>query len=510
MTLASHNATPYEELTSRLHEIQTLHSIQATLGWDQETMMPPRGAPARSEQLSMIAALVHERRTDPRMGELIARCELDESIVSDPAKRANLRELRRDYERATKLPTSLVRELTQTGSLSMNAWKDARERSDYPAFAPWLEKVVELNRQKAACLTGSAEPAARYDALLDEYEPDARSADIERVFGELRGELVPLIQSIADSGRQPDDAPLRTPAPIAGQEALGRFVLQRIGFDLEAGRLDTSTHPFCEGAAAGDTRLTTRYTECGFPDALSSTMHEAGHGLYEQGLPKAEYPGQPLSDSVSFGIHESQSRMWENMVGRSLEFWEWLLPEAKRLLGASVADFSPDDLYRVVNRVQPGLIRVDADEATYNLHIMLRFDLERALLAGDLSVAELPAAWNERVRQDLGLEVPDDRRGCLQDIHWSMTAIGYFPTYTLGNLYSAQLWETIRAEIGDVHEQFRRGEFAALLGWLREKVHTHGRRFTAAELCERATGRPLSAKPLVDYLHAKAQAIYAV
>jgi carboxypeptidase Taq len=295
------------------------------------------------------------------------------------------------------------------------------------------------------------------------------------------------------------------------QEAFSRGVVERMGFDFNAGRLDVSTHPFCESAGPGDTRLTTRYEPGQLLSALHGTMHETGHGLYEQGLPKDERFGQPLAEAASMGIHESQSRMWENFVGRARPFWEWALPELQRQAGdPAVSALDVDTVYRGLNTVHANLIRIESDEATYNLHIMLRYDLERAMLKGDLSVADLPGAWNDRMRSDLGLEVPDDRQGVLQDIHWSMGAIGYFPTYTLGNLYAAQLWDAIGAALPDLDAQLRRGELSGLLGWLRANVHAHGRRYTASELCQRATGRPLSHEPLLRYLEGKLRPIYGL
>jgi carboxypeptidase Taq len=298
---------------------------------------------------------------------------------------------------------------------------------------------------------------------------------------------------------------------VEKQIAFGRGVVERMGFDFAAGRLDVSTHPFCEGAGPGDTRLTTRYEAGELLSALHGTMHETGHGLYEQGLPKAERFGQPLAEAASMGIHESQSRMWENFVGRSRAFWTWALPELQRLADdPTVSALDVETVYRGLNAVNPNLIRIESDEATYNLHIMLRYDLERAMLKGDLSVTDLPAAWNDRMRSDLGLEVPDDRQGVLQDIHWSMGAIGYFPTYTLGNLYAAQLWEGIGAALPDLDAQLARGELGGLLGWLRTNVHMHGRRYTAPVLCERATGRPLSHEPLLRYLEGKLRPVYGL
>ncbi len=485
----------YPQLLRELRETAVLGAAAAALAWDQETMMPPAGAGLRADQLALLAGIAHERRTAERVGNLIAACEADPALRDDPAATANLREIRRDYDRATRLPTALVRELAQTRSLALEAWKDAREASEFERFAPWLERILDLSRSVASCYSAGT-GADAYDALLNEYEPGMRATELERIFAAVRQGLAPLVAEIAARNRHPDDAAARVALPIPTQIAFNQAVAARIGFDFSAGRIDTSTHPFCEGLGPGDTRLTTRFRETGFPEALSSTMHEAGHGLYEQGLRKAERFGQPLGEAVSLGIHESQSRLWENMVGRSQPFWQWALPEARRAFGSAVERFTPTDLYRTVNRVMPGLIRVESDEATYNLHVMLRFDLERALLAGDLAVADLPAAWNERMFADLGLEVPDARNGALQDIHWSMGMIGYFPTYTLGNLYAAQFWAAARRELPALDAQIAAGEVGPLLGWLRENLHRHGRRYSAAALCERVTGEALGPEPL--------------
>lgn len=509
MTRATTEHPEYTELAKALREAATLASVAGTLSWDQETMMPPAAAPFRAEQLAAVSALAHERAAAPRIGELLAVCEADRELTANPVIADALREVRRDYDRAVKLPTSLVREMAETTSRALEAWKGAREASDFSAFAPWLERVVRLNRARAECY-GAGTPTEMYDVLMDEYEPGMTAAEVEPLFASLRDGLTPLIREITSSGNRPDDSLHRIRLPIAAQVEFNRRVAERIGFDLSAGRLDTSTHPFCQGIGPGDTRLTTRYREDGFPEALSSTLHEAGHGLYEQGLPKDEHFGLPLADSTSLGIHESQSRMWENFVGRSRAFWEWALPEAKAAFGAPLEGIDVEQAYRAMNLVEPSLVRVESDEATYNLHIMLRFDLERALLTGNLPVDELPSAWNERVRQDLGLDVPDDRRGVLQDIHWAMGAIGYFPTYTLGNLYAAQLWRTLSGEVPGLESGFRRGEFAPLLDWLREKVHAPGRRFTAPELCRRVTGEALDHRPLLEYLEGKLRAVYRI
>jgi carboxypeptidase Taq len=505
----SHPAA-YTELMRLTREAATLRSAASLLGWDQETCMPPGAAEFRAEQLALMSSLVHERQTSPRVGELLARCEADGVLAGDPAAAANLRELRRDFERATRLPVALVHEMAETSSRAMHVWRDAREKNDFAAFAPWLEKTVGLVRRKAEAY-GWAEGGVPYDALLEEFEPGMTTARVTQTFDALRAGLAPLIRAVAESGVAPETGWQQTRVPVDRQAAFNLGVVRRMGFDLDAGRLDISAHPFCDGIAPGDTRLTTRYAEDQFPSALAATMHETGHALYEQNLPKAAHFGEPLAEAASTGIHESQSRTWENLVGRSRPFWEWALPEIQRAFDVpELSRLSVETAYRGMNVIRPSLVRIESDEATYNLHIMLRFDLERALLSGDLKVADLPAAWNERMRADLGVEVPDDARGCLQDIHWSMGAFGYFPTYTLGNLYAAQFWAALREALPGIDDDLRRGEFGSLLGWLKENVHAHGRRYTAPELCERMTGRPLGHEALLRYLEAKVRPIYGL
>jgi len=500
-------SNPYAELAARLREAATFTSIRSLLAWDQETMMPSRAAEFRAEEMALISALEHERLTAPRTGELLAACEADPSLGADEAAAANLREARRDYDRATRIPTDLVAEMARTTSQAVEAWKEARRTSDFPAFRPWLERIVELSVRRARCL-GAPPGGELYDALLDDYEPGVTAARIDGTFGPLREALAPLIAEIAGSPLRPGEPVRRVRVPIDRQVEFNRRVAERIGFDFSSGRLDVSTHPFTEGLAPGDTRITTRYAEDRFTEAVGSTIHETGHALYEQGLPKGALHGQPLAQAAGLGMHESQSRLWENHVGRSRAFWEWALPEATGLFGAAIDGIGVDDVHAAVNRVQPSLIRVEADEATYSLHVMLRFDLERAMVRGDLAVADVPAAWNDRIRADLGLEVPDDRHGCLQDIHWSSAAIGYFPTYTLGTLYAAQIWEAIVDALPDVEGRMARGDFAPVLHWLRENVHAHGRRYRAADLCARITGRPLGHDALFRHLNAKLRPLY--
>ncbi|MBA4038991.1 MAG: carboxypeptidase M32 [Planctomyces sp.] len=510
----------HAQLLAHLGAAGALASVAALIGWDQETYMPPAAAAARAAQAEELSRVVHQRRTDPRLGALLRGCQADPALArpADGPTAASLRQALRDYDRLTRLPEALVAELAKAGSLAQEAWKKARAENDFAAFAPHLERMLELTRHKARKLaepapagtasagTATAGPSEPYDALLDEYEPGATAAQLETVFEPLRARLSGLVARVAPRSRASALRPLAAVTrrtTQAAQHALGRAVLGAVGFDLDAGRLDVTAHPFCSGIAAGDTRLTTRYTAATFLEPLYATLHEGGHGLYEQGLPKAEHPGTPLSEAVSLGVHESQSRLWENFVGRSRAFWRWALPLAKKTLGAGARSLTLDAVYAAANHVRPSLIRVEADEATYNLHVMVRFRLERELIAGDLRVRDLPRAWNTLYRDILGVRVPDDRRGCLQDVHWSFGLIGYFPTYTLGNLYAAQLWEAVRRDVPTLEGDIARGRFGGLLGWLRQRIHRHGRRYTAAELCQRATGAALSPEPLLRHLEGK-------
>ncbi|MFM9957272.1 MAG: carboxypeptidase M32 [Phycisphaerales bacterium] len=501
--------SPYTSLMVRLRENAVIESANRVLSYDQETVMPDRGAELRSQQLEAMSALVHSRKTSKELGELLAACEGDGSLKADPIASSNLRELRRDYDLATKLPTELVAEMAKCSSLGMHAWKEARQKSDFALFLPWMKKTVELYRRKAECYGGGRAPAGGelYDLLLDEYEPGMTAAKTRAIFGPLRDRLVPLIDRVLRS-KGPDESTAKLEFPIEKQAAFCTMVATKIGFDYSAGRMDVSTHPFCDGIGPGDTRMTNRYRPDGWADSLSTAMHESGHALYEQGLPKADCFGQPVAEAISLGIHESQSRLWENLVGRSLPFWKWASKEAAGLLGPAMSGASPEAIYKAVNVVRPNFIRVESDELTYNLHIMLRFDLERAMIAGELDPVDLPGEWNKRIKSDLGLTVPDDRRGCLQDVHWSMGLVGYFPTYTFGNLYSAQFWEAIKRDIPDRDEQMARGEFTPILNWLRTNIHAHGRRYRAGELCEKITGKPLSHDPLMRHLEAKVAAVY--
>jgi carboxypeptidase Taq len=363
---------------------------------------------------------------------------------------------------------------------------------------------VRLKRHEAQCLGAADHP---YDALLDEYEPGSRARDLAPVFEAIRRELVPLVAAIADAPRRPDPSILRREVPVDRQRVFGELMAAAVGFDFQKGRLDTAAHPFCSGIGPGDCRLTTRYHLADFADAFFSILHEVGHGLYEQGLDPAHF-GTPMGEAVSLGIHESQSRLWENAVGRSRPFWEYAFPLARRIFHGTFHDVTPEAFHFAVNRVEPSAIRVQADEVTYNLHILVRFELEQALLSGDLPPGDVPASWDERYRHYLGIRPRDDAEGCLQDIHWSAGLIGYFPTYTLGNLYAAQLFTRAEEELGGLDEPFTRGDFAGLLGWLRERVHRHGHRCRPATLIERVTGSPPDHRPLVHALRRKYGDLY--
>ncbi len=497
----------YLDLIEHIRRASLLSSTCSLLSWDQETMMPAKGLAYRTDQMALLARLSHEHFTDPRIGHWLDTCEADPALTTSPtsASAVNLREIRRDYDKATRLPTDLVEALARTTSEAKAAWVDARRDNNFPGFAPYLRRVVELNIRKAECFgwAGDGEP---WDALADGYEAGLNAAYVTSVFTPLRPRLVALIEALGEAA-QLDDAFDRLVLPVPKQDAFVRDIVAALGFDFDAGRLDTSAHPFCSGTHCFDVRMTTRFHENMLNDALGSTMHETGHGIYNQGLPP-EHIGTPRGEPVGLSIHESQSRLWENQVGRSRAFWSWAYPKLRDHFGDAARGLTEDQVYAGANRVAPSLIRVEADEATYNLHIMVRFELERELLNGSLDVSDLPGAWNARYREYLGIDVPDDAHGCLQDIHWSMGAIGYFPTYTLGNLYAAQFFEAARDELGDLDAMFSVGDFEPLRSWLNEKIHRLGMTYTSAELCEHVTGKPLSHEPLMRHLEGKLRPLY--
>ena len=474
--------------------------------------------------MALLSGLHHERATDPRIGELLAIVE--ESALTEPGSvtGVNVRELRRNYDRRVRLPRALVEELARTTSMAQSEWVPSRAASDFRRFRPWLEKIISLKREESACwadtIASDGSAGSVYDPLLDDYEPGVKTTELTNLFEALRRELKPLVAAIVEAGSRPaggdaglDSSAASDPAailrrryPLERQRIFGEAVAAAVGFDFRRGRLDVTAHPFCTGIGPGDCRITTRFEERDFGDAFFGILHEVGHGLYEQGLGELHY-GSPMGEPASLGVHESQSRLWESLVGRSRAFWAYWFPMAQRIFFEALAEVSLDSFHAAVNHVAPSLIRVRADEATYNLHIIIRFELEQDLLTGTLPVGDLPAAWNQKYRETLGVTPSNDAEGCLQDIHWSAGLIGYFPTYTLGNLYAAQLFATAQAELGDLEDAFAWGDFHGLLGWLREKVHRQGQRYRPAELIERITGSRPDHRALLAALQSKHAAL---
>lgn len=494
----------YDELVRRSQELSVLGSIGAVVGWDQQVNMPPKGVARRAQMQAFLAELGHRKATDPRIGELLAQAEQGD-WPAEPA--ANLREWRRSYDLATKLPEALVRRRAELTATANQVWQDARRNNDFAAFAPSLGELIELSREAADHLGWQAE---RYDALLDLYEPGLTTAQCDSFFAELRHSVVPLLERIIASPVQADWALFQDAEfPVAAQETLGRAVTTALGFDYEAGRLDVATHPFTSGFGIQDVRLTTRYDTKWPFQALMGTIHEAGHGMYGQGLPLA-HEGTPLAESVSLGIHESQSRFFENDIGRSRAFWTYWFPRFKEAFGAAMTHVAFEPFYLLLNDVRPTLIRVEADEVTYNLHIMVRFEIERDLFRGDIQPADLPTAWNAKYQSYLGITPPTDREGVLQDIHWSWAYFGYFPTYSLGTVYAAQLEAALRRDVPDLDAQMAAGEFGAPFRWMRQHIHALGQLYRPADLIQHATGKPPSAADYVAYLTQKYTALYAL
>jgi len=482
-------------------EIEDLNSAEELLEWDQETYMPAGGQERRGKVLGTLAAIKHQRLAAPELGDVLAACA--QLAGDDPEVAAMVRCARREVDRATLVSGDLMRALAEAKSVGMVAWRAARKQADFSLFAGQLEELVRLKREQAAALL----PGGRaYDALLDIFEPGATEATLEPLFSSLRDDLTPIVREVAERRVEVDESPALGHFDEAAQLDFGRSVAQSIGFDFERGRLDPATHPFCIAIGRRDVRMTWRWQEDDFRPALFGIMHETGHGLYEQGLPE-KLGSLPHGDAASLGVHESQSRLWENHVGRSRGFWQWALP---RLGAAFPRQAMPDldQLWPALHTVKPSLIRVDADEATYNLHIVIRFEIERVLFSGDLEVADLPHFWDHQYDSLLGIRPADPAQGVLQDIHWSIGLFGYFPTYTLGTMAAAQLFAAAERELGDQEAAFAAGEFGDLLGWLRRQVHSHGSLLPADELIERATGKPLAADDLLHYLKQTTAAAY--
>ena len=497
----------FKQLKERLQAIEDLHGAEAALTWDQATYVPRGGVEARARQLALLSSLAHERLTDPAIGRLLdSVTPWADRQGADSDAAALVRVARRDYDRATRVPPAFVHRLTEHTSTSYHTWERARPANDFAAVRPFLETTVELSRELASFHPGYAYP---YDALIDLAEDGLTVQEVRRLFGELRAGLVPLIEKIR-SRPEVDDGCLTGDFPEGAQRAFGETVVRSFGYDFGRGRQDKTAHPFMIKLGRGDVRITTRYRDDCLSDGLFSTLHEAGHAMYEQGIDDA-LDGTPLFHGTTAGVHESQSRLWENLVGRSLPFWEHWYPRLKEAFPNALNGAGVETFYRAINKVAPSLIRVEADEVTYNLHVMLRFDLEMALLEGKLAVADLPDAWRERIRADLGVTPTDDRDGAMQDVHWYGGIVGgAFQSYTLGNVMSAQFFAAARRSVGDLDQQLGSGEFGPLRDWLTANLYRHGRKFTPPELVRRATGEPLSITPYLGYLNTKYGAIYGL
>jgi carboxypeptidase Taq len=503
---ASTNEQAFADLKERLSRLSDLGRIGRVLGWDQQVMMPPGGAAARAEQLGTLGRIAHEALIDDEVGRLLEQLSgYEESLPHDSFEASLIRVARRDYEKASRVPPALSADIARAASLGHQAWLEARAESDFARFMPALERNLELKHRYVECF----EPAGEaYDVLLDDFEPEMTTGEVRQVFDRLKEELVPLIAAVRDSADAVDGALAQGPFPVERQPAAVVAILTPLGFDESSWRLDPTAHPFASGSGLTDIRITTRYLE----DALMGVfagIHEFGHGLYEHGS-APELDRTPLCGGVSLGLHESQSRLWENLVGRSRPFWRRFFAVLRDAFPEALGSADADGFYRAVNKMQPSLIRVEADEVTYNLHVILRFELEQELLADRIALADLPQEWNARMDEYLGIEVPDDAQGVLQDVHWSGGIFGYFPTYALGNVMSVQIWEALRRDLTDVDDQIEAGDFAPMREWLRERLHQHGRKFTPQETLERCAGSRIDPEPYLGYLRTKVADVYGV
>lgn len=495
----------YLDFANSLKELYQLKSVLALLDWDHQVNMPPKGAARRAEVTAYLTGLLHNRFLTPEFARLLANIKkLDKQKKLNAGQRAVVREVYREFKREKKLPESFVRDLAQITSEAHVVWVQARKENNFRLFLPYLERIVDLKRQEARYVGYQDSP---YDALLDTYEPGARSVEIAKIFGELRDFLVPFVAKIARTRKKPSFAALNGDYPLAKQQELGKQIAKKLGFDLEAGRIDTAVHPFATSFHPEDVRITTRFDKHNLFYSLMSTIHEVGHALYEQGLP-AENFGTPLAESVSLGIHESQSRIWENQVGRSVSFWKYFYSVLAKTFPRPFKKLPRDEFYRIFNAVKPSLIRTEADEVTYNLHIIMRFELEKALIEGEIQPSELQKLWEKKTKEYFGIAPKNDREGVLQDVHWSAGLFGYFPTYTLGNLYAAQFYAAAKNVMPDLEKQFARGNFAKFGAWLKENIHIHGKFYSADELCKKVTGQKPNPQFFMDYLQEKYSQIY--
>jgi carboxypeptidase Taq len=497
----------YERLRERLGEVTNLRKVNAVLAWDQATYMPDAGTKARGEQMATVGSLAHELFVANLTGELLeAAAEEVEGLPEDSDEVRLVRVARRDYDQARRVPAALVGEILRHEALSYPIWVQAKNEADFGAFVPCLEKTIEYSRQVAEYLGYPEQP---YDALLDQYEPGMRTSQVVSMFDEVKPDLVALVHAIAGQAHVVDDSFVHQPFEERLQEEFGVRVARALGYDFSRGRLDRTEHPFETSFSINDVRITTHFLSDYLPSALFGTIHEAGHAMYEQGISQ-DLEGTPLADGTSLGMHESQSRMWENVVGRSRAFWRHFYPPLQQTFASQLGPVDLEAFYRAINRVEPSLIRVEADEVTYNLHVMLRLEIELALLSGDLAVGDAPTAWNDKMEAYLGLRPPTDREGILQDVHWANGLFGYFSTYSLGNFLSVQLFEAAVRAHPEILEDLGNGRFDALRGWLTENVYRHGRKFEPNELVQRATGEPIQSRSYIRYLREKFGEIYGL
>ena len=494
-----------EKLREMLGEVADISHASALLGWDQQTYMPPGGAKDRAFQLATLNSLAHSKFVSDEMGSALdAASQEIEGADLDSDEARLIKKTRHDYDKQSRVPTTWVAEFSRTGALAHPEWEKARAEADFSIFQPSLEKLIALRREYVEFF---APYDHVYDPLLDDFEPGMKTTEVKAVFDALRPRQVELIQAISEDGAPVDDSVVRQNYDVQKQWDFGVEVITALGYDFEHGRQDKSVHPFTTSFGIGDVRITTRFIPDFLNTSLFGSMHEAGHGMYEQGI-NPELGRTPLADGASLAIHESQSRMWENIVGRSRPFWKAFFPRLQSYFPELLDNVDLETFYRAINKVQRSFIRVDADEATYNLHIMLRFELEIALIEGSLSVADLPEAWNSKFEEFMGLIPPDDAKGVLQDIHWSFGGFGYFSTYALGNLVASQLWEKIVSDIPNMNEKIESADFKDLLQWLRENIYQHGAKYEPIELLKRVTGKELDYEPYMDYLETKFKDIY--
>lgn len=505
--LTSRMSETLTELKTLLAEVDDLGKAAAVLAWDQQAYMPPGGAPARASQLATLSRISHERFTSERVGRLLYELSKEtDDLPFDDDTASLVRVTKRDYEKAVRLPSTFVAELAEASGLGTTAWAQARAENNWEGFQDHLKRMIELKQREAEYIGYHGQ---MYDALLDTYEPEIKTSQVAEIFDGVRRELVPLVRAIAENADRVDDSVVHRAYDPAKQWDLAQEALRIIGYDFQRGRMDKVPHPFCTSFSNHDVRVTNRVLPEFFNSAFYGALHEGGHALYELGSPD-RFERTGLGGGTSLGVHESQSRMWENMVGRSRPFWQYFFPKFKKVFRKNAADMDAEKMYRAVSAVKPSFIRVEADEVTYSLHVMLRFEAENLLLENKLSVSDLPSWWDEAMSSYLGVTPPDVAHGALQDVHWSMGLYGYFPTYSLGSILAAQLFDKARAVMPDLDEQFARGEYTPLREWLTDNIYQHARKYTLNELAVRITGEPLQTRSYLGYLKNKYSEIYGL